>query len=343
MIIEKPIIEGKNITIGYQNSGIKKSVSVLSNLNFEVYRGEMIGLMGQNGCGKTTILKAICRLNDHLAGDIFILNKNIRHYSSEELAKVVSVVLTDRLDLPNTTVEEVIKNGRYPYTNLWHKLDKQNQQIIEEAMRLTGTYELRFKNFNQLSDGQKQKTLIAKAIAQDTPIMLMDEPTSFLDISSKIEILDILKNIVIKKKISILFSTHDWDVVLEVANRVWIVGPEGKLVYGLPEDLILSKRLEKTLDLSNFRFDYEKGKFVLIKPTRQRVKLKGTEQLSLYWTRHALEKEGLAVEDGHEVVSDVPLIEISEDAKSWSLFFKDQTHKCESIDHLIKWLNYLST
>ncbi|HLE10233.1 MAG: hypothetical protein A2504_04965 [Bdellovibrionales bacterium RIFOXYD12_FULL_39_22] len=337
MIIDSPLVQGIKVSFGHQ-------YDILSDFNFEIYKGEMIGLVGQNGCGKTTILKALAKLHAHRTGDILIQKKNISHYSSEELALLVSVVLTDRLNIPNTTVEKIVSLGRYPHTNLWYGLDGPNQAVVNEALHLTGTAQIRNNYFNELSDGQKQKVLIAKAIAQETPLILMDEPTNFLDISSRIEILDILKKIVKQKKISILFSTHDWEAALEVANRVWIVGSNGKMIYGLPEDLILARKLESSLNLANFKFDYDKGKFILLRQAGQSIQLFGGNELFYYWTKHALEKEGYQVVAGQrgQPSSNLPTINIDEVRNSWQLAWAGEIYDCPSIDYLLKWLDHLS-
>ena len=333
MKIEKPLIETKKLCLGYSNADI-----LLENLDLKIYSGEMIALMGKNGCGKSTLLKSLSNIIEPIDGEILLDGSNLLDISNKELSKIVSVVLTDKLTLSNMTVLEVVSLGRSPYTNFWGTLKNQDNEKIDEAINYVGLNDSKATMFETLSDGQKQKVMIAKALAQNPKILLMDEPTSFLDIQSKIEILAILKEVVKKKKISVLFSTHDWELVLEIANRVWIIDNAGKLFYGLPEDLILSGNVEDKFNLLNFSFEYESGRFLYDLRGTKPIFVIGEGDLREKWTKHSLAKEGhlfVLKEDNN-----TPKLIINPD--SWELSYKDKCYNCNSLDYVLKWLDFLS-
>lgn len=334
----KPLLQGKNISVGYRTeSGTN---ILLENIDFSIFPEEVICIMGRNGCGKTTLLRAIAGLSNHLSGEIFIKRKKLSEISRTELATLISVVLTDKVEVGNLTVHEVIALGRFPYTNFWGKLTKNDRKIIDDVITLMNLEDIQNHFFSMLSDGQKQKVLIARAIAQDTPILLLDEPTTFLDIPGKLEILKLLKKIAAQKKIAVLFTSHDWELVLEMANRIWPIDESGKMKHGMPEDMILNGEFEKCFRHENFDFNQDHGSFHIRQTDFMPVLLEGGDKTHLYWTTHALKKEGYADVQGNESKSkNIPSIFIANNV--WTLKFKEKKHECNSIDYLIKWLKFL--
>lgn len=332
-----PILETKNLAIGYRLPPAPPKV-LIKNLNFQVYSGDMICLMGPNGCGKTTLFRTLSALSPRLNGQIIIDSKDIKDYDELDLAKKISIVLTEKLDLINISVEELIALGRFPYTNFFGKLSGNDQKRINETIELLNFQHLRKENFNQLSDGQKQKVLIGRALAQDTPIIFLDEPTTFLDIPKKIEIFQLLKRIARNNNIAVLFSSHDWEMVLEMATKVWLINESGKLVDGLPEDLILNGEIEKCFDHPQFTFDPLRGNFKTQKEHKKHGKHRdtavcvlGSSKIKLIWTIHVLEKVGLSVYT--EQRDNIPTIEI--DHSGWLLTIGNKTINCLSLEDLL--------
>ncbi len=286
----RPIVKATDLSVGHDGH------SILENLNFEIFRGDFICLMGSNGRGKTTLLRTLTSLLPTIKGDILFNENSLESYSAVELSKLIAVVLTERLDLANITVWDFVAMGRAPYTNFWGTLKESDCRIIDNSLR--ALHFEKFKNcfFNELSDGQKQKVLIARALAQDTPILFLDEPTNFLDMPRKMELMVLLKRIAEKEKKAILFSSHDWELALEMNSQLWLIDDEGKFNVGMPEEIILRKKLFSSFVSEDVEFSTTKGRFEeVIAPTKF-VRLIG-ENDCVKWTAHALRKNAIGVDE----------------------------------------------
>lgn len=224
---QKLSISIKNATLGYGHS--HALAPVLKNVNLDFFSGELVGIIGLNGVGKSTLLKSICGLQPILAGEIRIESKNLKDISLPEIAKLVSVVLTDKVAGFNLSTFDLVAAGRMPYTNSFHQLRKENIHIIDQAIQLCGIEEHRHKALHELSDGLFQKASIARAIAQQTPVMLLDEPTAFLDFASKHRLFLLLKDLASKGK-TILVSSHDLDLVSKYCHKVLIVEEQNQIL-----------------------------------------------------------------------------------------------------------------
>jgi len=224
------MLELKDINIGYKNKLVQKGI------NLNIVSGQFIALAGNNGCGKSTFLKTICGVIPPLSGNIIINNKNYSEFTASELASQVSVVLTDKISGFNLTAFDVVASGRIPYLNSFGFLTEEDKLIIETGMSAIGISELSERLFDELSDGQKQKVLIAKAIAQQTPIILMDEPTAFLDYKSRVALFALLKQLAKEKGKTILISSHDIDILFKHVDKV-IYFNESGYQFGEPEKL----------------------------------------------------------------------------------------------------------
>lgn len=224
------MLELKDINIGYKNKLVQKGI------NLNIVSGQFIALAGNNGCGKSTFLKTICGVIPPLSGNIIINNKNYREFTASELASQVSVVLTDKISGFNLTAFDVVASGRIPYLNSFGFLTEEDKLIIETGMSAIGISELSERLYDELSDGQKQKVLIAKAIAQQTPIILMDEPTAFLDYKSRVALFALLKQLAKEKGKTILISSHDIDILFKHVDKV-IYFNESGYQFGEPEKL----------------------------------------------------------------------------------------------------------
>ncbi len=230
-----------NLTVGYYQA--KKVIPIVEAVNLEVHSGEFIALIGANGSGKSTLIKTLSNLLPPLKGELLVATKNLNTYNSLELAKQISIVVTQPLASKNLTVYELVALGRQPYTNWIGTLSLHDKTQIKLALELTETTTLQHKKCYQLSDGQLQKVLIARAIAQDTPIILLDEPTTHLDLQNKVHILKLLQKIVQERNTTILFSTHELNLALPLCSKLLVLQNK-KLYSGTTNALIKSERLQ---------------------------------------------------------------------------------------------------
>lgn len=224
------MLELKDINIGYGNKLVQKGISL------NIGSGQFIALAGNNGCGKSTFLKTICGVIAPLNGSLTIDNKNYAEFSAAQLASRVAVVLTDKISGFNLAAFDVVASGRIPYLNSFGFLTEEDKSIVETSMNTIGISELSERLYDELSDGQKQKVLIAKAIAQQTPIILMDEPTAFLDYKSRVALFALLKQLAREKGKTIVISSHDIDILFKHVDKV-IYFNESGYQFGEPEKL----------------------------------------------------------------------------------------------------------
>lgn len=255
---KEPIISTRELTIGYLRK--KTPYPVQDSLNVNVYRGELVCLIGPNGCGKSTLLRSISGLQPVLKGDIFIEGLPLQKQRLKEKAKLIALVLTDKVEVSNLTVYELIATGRNPYTDWLGKLseiDKQKVQTAIGQVHLDG-YESRY--LNELSDGERQRAMIAKALVQDTPVILLDEPTAHLDLPNRVEIMILLRNLARETNKAIILSTHELDLALQSSNKLWLMSPEcGGIIIGTPEELIHNNSIQKVFANHSFSFAGDSG------------------------------------------------------------------------------------
>ncbi len=211
-------LEGTHISIGY-----KKAAPVFKNISFRAQPGDMVALLGVNGIGKSTLLRTVAGLQNIITGEIKIEGKRMAQLTASAKATLVSLVLTDKINIDHITVRNLISLGRSPYTGWLGSLNEQDQKVINEVISLLHLQPLASKFFNQLSDGEKQKVLIARALCQQTPVLILDEPTAFLDFRNKKEIMKTLRQVSEQLHKIILLSTHDIEAALTYCNKCWIM------------------------------------------------------------------------------------------------------------------------
>jgi iron complex transport system ATP-binding protein len=256
----KNILITHNLSIGYKT---KKSEQLLAeNLNLNLQAGKLIALIGGNGVGKSTLLKTLTGIQKPIAGTILLNERNTNEYDSLALAQNLSLVLTEKLPPSNLAVYELVALGRQPYTNWVGKLSTIDIEKINEAIQLTEIGHLIEKKHYEVSDGQLQKVLIARALAQDTPLIILDEPTTHLDLLHKVSVFKLLKKLTQEMGKCILFSTHDIDLAIQLSDEMIVMTPKS-VIQDAPCNLIVKGVFNNLFKDEHITFDNEKGKFII--------------------------------------------------------------------------------
>lgn len=251
------VFKVENLTIGY------KDKTLFSDLNFELKTGILTSLLGSNGIGKSTLLKTISGLLDKKSGAIFIGNKNIDSFSAAEFSKTVSVVLTHENVNKDLTVYELVKLGRQPYTNWLDKLTEADENLINKTLEDCEIIDLKSRKLLQLSDGQLQRTFIARAVVQDTPFIFLDEPSTHLDLYHKVRLFKLLKKLCVVNKKCILFSTHDLDLALQLSDEIMLL-KENRFYHNTTTNLINKGVFDRFFDTDDIVFDKERKQFLIL-------------------------------------------------------------------------------
>lgn len=256
----KTILQANNLSIGY--SAKKEHRVIASNSNLNLKSGTLTALIGANGIGKSTLLRTLTGIQQPLAGTVILNNKDITEYTPADLAQHLSIVLTESLPPSNLTVYELVALGRQPYTNWVGSLSAEDRLKISEALQLTQTDHLSAKKHFEISDGQLQKVLIARALAQDTPLIILDEPTTHLDLQHKVSLLRLLKKLATEQGKCILYSTHDLDLALQLSDELIVMTPD-TVLQNTPQQCIESKIFDTLFNDDGIVFDASKGTFVI--------------------------------------------------------------------------------
>ena len=241
-----------DLAVGYKKGTNEKII--LSGLDLSARAGEVIAILGANGTGKSTLLRTLAGLQSKLAGNIWVSNKNVQDLSPAQKARLMSIVLTDRVYPGYMSVADLVALGRHPYTDWRGRLVEQDKNATLDALSLTGLTELRKSDLHELSDGQLQKAMIARALAQDGPIMMLDEPLIHLDIPSKWEIMGILKQMSQHRSKTIILATHELELSLEIADWIWLITKNRELISGTPAEMIQNGAIAATFDSEHYKF-----------------------------------------------------------------------------------------
>jgi iron complex transport system ATP-binding protein len=292
---EGAILSIENMATGYRHPR-RPDYTVSADISIDLNRGELVCLIGPNGSGKSTLLRTLAGMQPPLHGKTEISGKVVQEMHPVERARSISVVLTDRVDTGFLNAYTLVSLGRYPHTDWAGSLTARDEEVIEWALASIGAKDLSARIFAELSDGEKQKVMIARALAQESEIIILDEPTAFLDVPRRVEIMGLLKRLSSSQGKAVLLSTHDLDLALRSADRIWLLSRQGQLFTGAPEDLVLQGIFEKTFRDEEVHFDPHYGTFTITHPHREGVTLLG-DGLSKMWTRRALEREGFFITD----------------------------------------------
>ena len=254
-------IKMDDLSVGYNGKAIIRDICI------DIRKGEIVTLIGPNGAGKSTILKSITRQLQLVKGKVYFEEQNLHRMNFRELSQKMAVVLTERLKTDLLTCYDIVASGRYPYTGKLGILSEEDERKVDEAMAVVHATELGPKDFNAISDGQRQRVLLARAICQDPEIIILDEPTSFLDIRYKLELLTILRNMAKTKGITVIMSLHEIDLAEKISDRIICVKGDRIYRYGVPEDIFHEDMIRDMYELDNGFFDPLFGSIELPAPT----------------------------------------------------------------------------
>lgn len=316
--LNKEILNINNLTIGYGKD--KKAKVVHNDLNARIFEGELVCLLGENGTGKSTLIRTLCGFQPALGGEASMLKKNLLNLPEKKLARMASVVLTDRVIVPNATVEELVGLGRSPYTGTFGILNNEDKEIVHSSIEKCGILHKKKERLSNMSDGEKQKAFIAKALAQDTPVIILDEPTAFLDMPARVEIMQLLRKITSSSGKSVLMSTHDLDLALQMADRLWLLAPNKPLLAGSPEDLLLNNEFQTIFEHRGIEFDNRTGLFRVEYDYQAILPVQG-HGFEYVLLRRAFARKGIKIIQRKE--EDTNWLEISRNGKTSFKLFKD--------------------
>ena len=293
-------IRAKNLTVGYPSATAPNIL--FSGIDLALTAGKLTCFMGPNGIGKSTLIATLAGLHPPLGGELSQLN-----------AKNIALVLTDKIASATMSVFDLISYGRYPYLSWGISLSQNDLNIINKSIDEVNIRPLADKKIDQLSDGQMQLAMIARALAQETPVLLLDEPTAHLDLNNRVEIMKLLHRLAREKNKAILVATHELDLALQMADQIWLATPDKKIKTGIPEDLVLDGSFDEIFQFKGF--DLKTGKVQHDSHKNTTIKLEG-EGFAFLWTKNALEREGFSIADhGVRTVHITP----QNDGVQWSL------------------------
>lgn len=315
------LLSARDLSIGYDQKVIAKG------LNLAIHSGELICLLGPNGAGKSTLLKTLSGILTLREGSIMV-GEHQAPLPPSVLARQLAIVLSSFEGIGGIKVEELIGLGRAPYLGWYGKLKAEDEAIIHRSMEDTATEDLKGRQVGTLSDGEKQRVMIARALTQETPLILLDEPTSHLDLNHRVQVIRLLHHLARKRGKGIVLSTHDLDLAIQGADRLWIVSDEGKLIQGYPEDLLFSGKISEIYG-GDSQFDWMNGGLKLLEEGEIPVRLDMSVEEKI-WVRRALARHGLRASNDPTVTAIVKKV-----ADGWALENQEHTITSSSLGELL--------
>ncbi len=331
-----PVLSTNLLYSGYK-TGVNKQFTVLNQLNLSARQGSLIALLGINGSGKSTLLMTLGGLLPPLSGEVMMEGRNIHQLSAMEIARKLSFVAAKPVYVNYMSCYELVALGRYPYLDLTGHLSKSDHRVIRESFELTHTAGLMNRKINQLSDGQRQRIMIARALAQDTPVLLLDEPTSHLDQLNRYEIIHVLRKLAHDKKKTIIFSTHDLGLSMQFADNIWLIN-DSQIVEGAPEDLTWKGFLSNVFDNSYFKIDNITGDFIPLPNYKISVKIQVSGRWSALVEKFCNRMNCCIAEDAPLLIKDKPM----EDKPVFEVHFHNKVNDAEGFYELSRILMKLT-
>ena len=308
-----PILSTLSLSLGYSKNGNLKTIQ--TELDLKLMPGEMVCLIGPNGTGKSTLLRTLSGLQKALSGKIQIDKQDLLELSHSEKAALIALVLTEKIEVDNATVYDIVSFGRFPYSNWWGNNSENDIDLINKSIDLVHLTNKKQSFFCELSDGERQRVMIAKALAQDTPIIMLDEPTAHLDLPNRVEIMLLLHKLAHTTGKAIVLSTHELDMALQAADKIWLMTNNKGVECGIPEDLVLNGSFNNAFQSKSYVFNSANGNFTMNYPMLRNVWVTGNKT-RMYWTLRALSRAGYMVVPEADIT-----ININE--KSWQIKEKE--------------------
>lgn len=335
--LDQAALIARSLGIGYARRADVRTVA--ADLNLTLRAGEFVCLLGPNGVGKSTLIRTLAGMQPALAGQIEVAGKCYSQIPPRERARLVSVVLTESTPVSMLDAYSMVALGRHPYSGWFGGLNTHDHERIAWALSAVGAQKLADRPVTQLSDGERQRITIARALAQETRVMLLDEPTAFLDLPRRVELMQILRLLAEREQLALLLSTHDLDLALRFADRLWVLTPEGRILSGYPEALALSGAFAEVFKTPRISWDPRSGNFRAHPNPSLYAQVSG-EGVATLWTKKALERLGFGLIDeptDHAALY-IKLRETKQLGTTWHLQLGAQTEDFDSIESLIDWL-----
>ncbi len=304
-----PALQTQDLTVGY-----RRQTPLLARLNLAVEPGSVVCLLGVNGIGKSTLMRTLAGMQPSLGGSVSINGVDIARMSHHELARNVAVLLTERIGIGALPAYQVVELGRYPHLNWAGTLSSADHKVVEDAIAAVGAQHLARRDFNELSDGERQRIMIARALVQQPSVLLLDEPAAFLDISARVEMMVMLRRLAREEGVAIVLSSHDLELSLRIADTIWLIGGDGCLHLGAPEDLLVDGSIAAAFSSANIAFDASARGFRIVARPRARAAVSGTGKAADL-ARAVLEREGYEVTD----MSDGTMLAVAVNAAGWEV------------------------
>ncbi len=323
------------LDVGYSHQG--KAETILSGLSLEIRGGEFICLLGPNGTGKSTLIRTLSGVQHAIRGEITLDGSPFNSISPRERARLISIVFTDNAPVGMMDSFSFASLGRHPYSGWLGILDQHDLDRVSWALDVVGATDLQARQVAELSDGERQKVSIARALAQEANIMLLDEPTAYLDLPRKVGLMRMLRKLSHEENIGMLMSTHDLDLALRHADRLWLITQTGELIKGLPEELALNGELARAFGSENLDWDPSSGSFHLHKDPCLQFTMDGAGPVA-FWTRRAFERYGYGLTQDPSSASLLVSIQGNEDNPVWTVRAGDEILEFNAIPSLINWI-----
>lgn len=300
------ILKVEALRIGYHDVAASKR-AIYPPFSIQAAKSELIALIGRNGIGKSTLLRSLAGLQKPIEGSISLLDKPLSAYSRKELASLVSFVSAEPVRVVNLTVFDLVALGRFPYTGLFGGLSKVDEELVYEALAMVGLTDFTHRTIDRLSDGERQRAMIARSLAQNTQLIIFDEPTAFIDLPSKYEVVMLLRRLAHERGKTIIFSTHDLNIALHLSDKFWLMSPSG-FKSGAPEDLAMQNAYDELFDTTELVFDSRTGDVQLAERSVREVAIVGN--IDLFWATRAMERLGYHTNE--QQIGSCPTLYVSE-------------------------------